>query len=166
MIDHSPLRGPALLNVCCLPICGEYLCGAVPEMQRSRSQGVRHVVRLHEVAVRHIEVIEPTRHRLLPVAITAHCRAVSADRLQSLFRVGEVADIAKVANFNRQPVMAARVAVDQRRDAEGASRLRARAEATASALRCTPSLAYRLRMWVLTVAIETDSSLAISGADR
>jgi hypothetical protein len=27
-------------------------------------------------------------------------------------------------------------------------------------------LAYRLRRWVLTVLVETDSSLAISGADR
>ena len=35
---------------------------------------------------------------------------------------------------------------------------------TASARRCAPSLAYRLRRWVLTVVVETYSSLAISGA--
>jgi len=54
----------------------------------------------------------------------------------------------------------------QRARAEGASRPRVRADSTASARLWTPSLAYRLRMWVLTVLVETDSSPAISGADR
>jgi DNA-binding transcriptional ArsR family regulator len=48
----------------------------------------------------------------------------------------------------------------------GASRLRARADSTASARVCAPSLAYRLRTWVLTVLAETDSSVAMAGADR
>src|SRR6516162_10802287 len=54
----------------------------------------------------------------------------------------------------------------QRWGAEGASRPRARADSTAPARLCAPSLAYRLRRWVLTVLGETDSSPAISGADR
>jgi hypothetical protein len=49
---------------------------------------------------------------------------------------------------------------------EDASRPRAGADSTASVRLCTPSLAYGLRRWVLTVVVETDSSLAISGADR
>src|SRR5262245_12741728 len=49
---------------------------------------------------------------------------------------------------------------------EGASRPRARARATVSVRRCVPSLAYRWRMWVRTVLIETYSSPAISGPDR
>jgi DNA-binding transcriptional ArsR family regulator len=48
----------------------------------------------------------------------------------------------------------------------GASRLRARADSTASARVYAPSLAYRLRTWVLTVLAETDSSVAMPGADR
>ena len=56
--------------------------------------------------------------------------------------------------------------LSQRWGAEGASRPRARADPTASARLCAPSLAYRLRRWVLTVLVETDSSRAISGADR
>src|SRR6516164_6138847 len=47
--------------------------------------------------------------------------------------------------------------------AEGASRPRSRARVTASARRWVPSLAYRLRIWVLTVLDETYSSPAISG---
>jgi len=50
--------------------------------------------------------------------------------------------------------------------AEGASRPRARADPTASDRLCAPSLAYTLRRWVLTVLVETDSSPAISGADK
>jgi DNA-binding transcriptional LysR family regulator len=50
--------------------------------------------------------------------------------------------------------------------ADGASRPRARAVSTASARLCAPSLAYRLRMCVLMVVVETDSWPAISGADR
>ena len=49
---------------------------------------------------------------------------------------------------------------------EGASRPRALARATVSARRCVPSLAYRWRMWVLTVLCEMYSSFAISGIDR
>src|SRR5208282_158788 len=56
--------------------------------------------------------------------------------------------------------------LSQRWGAEGASRPRARADPTAPARLCAPSLAYRLRRWVLTVLVETDSWLAISGADR
>ena len=41
------------------------------------------------------------------------------------------------------------------RCADGASRPRARARSTASARLCPPSLAYRLRMWVLTVLSRT-----------
>ena len=43
--------------------------------------------------------------------------------------------------------------------AEGASRPRARADSTASARLCAPSLAYRLRRWVLTV-LRRDGQLA------
>src|SRR5215472_6977422 len=52
------------------------------------------------------------------------------------------------------------------RSGEGASRPRARARSTVSNRRCVPSLAYRWRMWVLTVLCETCSSLAICCADR
>jgi len=54
----------------------------------------------------------------------------------------------------------------QRCRAEGASMPRARADSTASARLCALSLAYRLRRWVLTVLVDTDSSPAISGADK
>ena len=55
---------------------------------------------------------------------------------------------------------------DQRRDVGGASRPRSRARLTASARLCTPSFAYTLRMWVLIVFSDTNSSDAISGARR
>ena len=42
----------------------------------------------------------------------------------------------------------------------------ARPRSTASARLCAPSLAYKLRMCVLTVLVETPSALAISGAVR
>jgi hypothetical protein len=48
----------------------------------------------------------------------------------------------------------------------GASRPRARARSTASCRRCTPSLPYRLRMWVLTVLTDRYSWPAISGTDK
>src|ERR1700722_1677594 len=50
--------------------------------------------------------------------------------------------------------------------AEGASRPRSRARVTVSARWWVPSLAYRLRTWVLTVLDETYSSPAISGPVR
>jgi hypothetical protein len=57
-------------------------------------------------------------------------------------------------------------ATGQRGPGEGASKPRARACSTASARRCAPSFEYTLPMWVLTVVTETDSSLAISAADK
>jgi nitroreductase len=53
----------------------------------------------------------------------------------------------------------------QRPRGEGASRPRARACSTASWRRCTPSLSYRWRMWVLTVFTDKYNSSAISGAE-
>src|SRR6185437_7065139 len=46
--------------------------------------------------------------------------------------------------------------------AEGASRPRARADPTASARLCAPSLTYRLRRWVLIVLVATDPDLALA----
>ena len=50
--------------------------------------------------------------------------------------------------------------MSQRWCADGASRPRTRADSTASARLCAPSLAYRLPMWVLTVLVETDPQIA------
>src|SRR5579862_911823 len=55
---------------------------------------------------------------------------------------------------------------DARRDGDGASRPRPRARATASVRPCAPSLAKRWRTCVRTVCTDTDSSRAISGADK
>src|SRR3984885_9715087 len=49
---------------------------------------------------------------------------------------------------------------------DGASRPRSRARATASVRRWAPSLTNRWRMRVRTVVTDTDSSRAVSGADR
>ena len=68
---------------------------------------------------------------------------------------------ARPACSSRQP---GRVALP--RSGLGASRPRARARATVSARVCVPSLAYRWRMWVLTVLRETYSSLPICAAGR
>jgi len=70
------------------------------------------------------------------------------------------------ARLARKQFRAAGEARVRQRRAEGASRPRSRARATASARRWVPSLAYRWRMWVLTVWRDTVSSAAISGAVR
>jgi transposase-like protein len=77
-----------------------------------------------------------------------------------------VADYNANETARRLDVHANTLAYRLRWCAEGASRPRVRAHSTASARLCAPSLAYRLRRWVLTVLVETDSSVATSGADK
>jgi len=97
----------------------------------------------------------------LPPARVSYRHVIGMISPASLFREW----IALVSAVGLQLVGGVGPGLGQRRPA-GASRPRVRARATASPRWCVPSLAYRWRMWVLTVFGETYSSFAISGVDR